>query len=881
MKKKIIVIVLLLVLVFALVACGEPDTDVPDGGETPGGDKPSGGEIPGGGDNPIVDIDNSIFTSDMTLDEIVNAFTNYVQSYSIDYEDKTTDYVGAKPGDTNRNFSSHCRFTKTGYSYSYYKFEKNYEIAFFFENDIFYELYNTGEYIRCDITDYTGYDYVIDMGDEYSSMFIDAVELAKSGAQIKIEGGKITISKGDYEYIIYGVNKTSIAIPQGISDYKSKEPNIPTIKYEPLEGDNTKCSVAEVAFYLRSVEIPQTIDGMSVVAIDNALTNNEHLKKITISNGITTLAPYVFSPCKNLTDIVYKGTKAEWHNLVKVSKCEVPQRITVTCTDGVYDEDEFVMFKSDMTKDRILDIINNSKYLALDVNGDKQYNNNVAYYIGETGIYCQGSFNKNATPFKSIMFYDGTVFYEYDDQMEEVYYDATDYAGYDIDLKTILLDLRKELLSVVIESISTGYTIENGCLKTGIYTVRYWDGKSEVELPSIFDDYKNMQTNSPVAFELSADKSYYILTYISNKFRSYVVPQTYEGLPVKEISGTSLSHLKNITIPVCIEKLPESGSVGNDINIVYGGTMKQWYGLSKDLEWATSSSVKVVCSDGEYSYDALRKQVDFSEDMSKEEVIQRLKDLKYFIFRFDNDAIYYVGDKLMILNLFIEGVEMPYIYEFFEGKRGYEIEIGGEMRITDFTGYDVDIDTYFACYMNDGLKDVVYENVANGKYSIEDGCLVAYEESEDESERYKYVIQPCIEAPTGTIPEGYEDYATRETTEDTISYTLSEDEKYYTLSYIKEYFHSFEVPETYNGLPVTKLSASTISTFENIVIPTSITEIPSSVYDISELNSRTLNIEYKGTKEQWHELSKDLEWTRADHIKVTCSDGVYDNTTAQ
>lgn len=258
------------------------------------------------------------------------------------------------------------------------------------------------------------------------------------------------------------------------------------------------------------------------------------------------------------------------------------------------------IFTPDMTESEILAIVNSIKYVAIDVSGYDEYNNKATYYVGETGIYCLGTYGRNNKTFISIIFYDGTVFYEYDDEMEEVYYDATDYAGYDTDFQGDLGGIVKNLVEGIIEGMQSGYSIENGCLKAGEFTVRYWDGKSEIELPDVFADYKSLPTNSPVKFTLSEDGTYYILSYASSRLTKYTVPEIYEGLPVKEISARSFGNFDEFTIPACIEKLPECVDVDTPLSIIYKGTMAQWYKLSKDIRWSIEENVTVTCSDGVY-----------------------------------------------------------------------------------------------------------------------------------------------------------------------------------------------------------------------------------------------------------------------------------------
>ena len=75
-------------------------------------------------------------------------------------------------------------------------------------------------------------------------------------------------------------------------------------------------SIGNEAFYycsdLTDVNIPN-----SLVSIDEyAFMYCNSLTHIIIPNSITTIKRYAFNSCKSLTDIYYKGTEAEWANIV-------------------------------------------------------------------------------------------------------------------------------------------------------------------------------------------------------------------------------------------------------------------------------------------------------------------------------------------------------------------------------------------------------------------------------------------------------------------------------------------------------------------------------------------------------------------------------------
>lgn len=84
---------------------------------------------------------------------------------------------------------------------------------------------------------------------------------------------------------------------------------------------------------------------------------------------------------------------------------------------------------------------------------------------------------------------------------------------------------------------------------------------------------------------------------------------------------------------------------------------------------------------------------------------------------------------------------------------------------------------------------------------------------------------------------------------------------------------------SYNDIPVTTIDAQAFSNntkITSITIPTSITKIGSNAFSGSN-NLATIN--YKGTKEQWFNLSKDSSWNNNSNITtIKCSDGDYDES---
>ena len=101
---------------------------------------------------------------------------------------------------------------------------------------------------------------------------------------------------------------------------------------------NSVTSIGSNAFYwcsLKKVTIPN-----SVTSIESNTFFGCNLKKITIPNSVKSIGKSAFEYCEFLTNINYKGTMEQWGKIEKGSFWSYHTGdFTITCTDGVLDED--------------------------------------------------------------------------------------------------------------------------------------------------------------------------------------------------------------------------------------------------------------------------------------------------------------------------------------------------------------------------------------------------------------------------------------------------------------------------------------------------------------------------------------------------------------
>lgn len=132
----------------------------------------------------------------------------------------------------------------------------------------------------------------------------------------------------DYTYTIYGINNTTLEIPDKYKDYATR----PTTKYlasfEDVEGGLAFTGLNE---WTDEFVIPEKFDGKDVVAI-KLVEGFYKCKKITIPVSIKKIEGFrnFFG---DIDEMYYAGTKEQW-NAIELTGAEVYEDKTVHCTDG-------------------------------------------------------------------------------------------------------------------------------------------------------------------------------------------------------------------------------------------------------------------------------------------------------------------------------------------------------------------------------------------------------------------------------------------------------------------------------------------------------------------------------------------------------------------
>lgn len=133
----------------------------------------------------------------------------------------------------------------------------------------------------------------------------------------------------DYTFTIYGINNTTLEIPDKYKDYATR----PTTKYlanfEDTEGGLAFTGLNE--WIDDEFVIPEKFDGKDVVAI-KLVEYFYKCKKITIPVSIKKIDgfSYFFG---NIDEMYYTGTKEQW-NAIELTGTEVNEDKTVHCSDG-------------------------------------------------------------------------------------------------------------------------------------------------------------------------------------------------------------------------------------------------------------------------------------------------------------------------------------------------------------------------------------------------------------------------------------------------------------------------------------------------------------------------------------------------------------------
>lgn len=162
-------------------------------------------------------------------------------------------------------------------------------------------------------------DYIYNERNGYESFFTVNFEKDKIIFAYKTQ---------DYTFTIYGINETTLEIPDKYKDYKTRPATKYLASFEDVEGGLTFTGVNE---WTDEFVIPEKIDGKDVVAI-NLVEYLYKCKKITIPVSIKKIDgfSYFFG---SVGEMYYAGTMKQW-NAIDLTKGELYSDKTVHCTDG-------------------------------------------------------------------------------------------------------------------------------------------------------------------------------------------------------------------------------------------------------------------------------------------------------------------------------------------------------------------------------------------------------------------------------------------------------------------------------------------------------------------------------------------------------------------
>ncbi len=288
----------------------------------------------------------------------------------------------------------------------------------------------------------------------------------------------------------------------------------------------------------------------------------------------------------------------------------------------------------------------------------------------------------------------------------------------------------------------------------------------------------------------------------------------------------------------------------------------------------------VACGDNSDN-DNAPTALTFSEDMSKAEIIEQLGKIENLTLEAYNTgekhSTYYVGKTFFWCEYAKAGNSR---FDFMDDMRMYYGEYypngsGTYIGMTDYTGYDADVASYFTDMLQEEYIDKYIEYVNNDEYFIENGNF-KHEETKTiggVAQTVVLTVYDCNVTKMPSLPDVFADYKTMSATQDVIEFNLSSDETYYNVGFINRYVKTYEVPSTYSGKPVKEFIAGCYSeNLKTITLPTSIVKLG---YCGHNAEDGELHVIYKGTKAQWASIENSDNWANTDGVRITCTDGDY------
>lgn len=133
----------------------------------------------------------------------------------------------------------------------------------------------------------------------------------------------------DYTYTIYGINNTTLEIPDKYKDYKTRQTTKYLASFEDVEDGLAFTGLNE--WIDDEFVIPEKFDGKDVVAI-KLVEGFYKCKKITIPASIKKIDGFS-NFFGSVNEMYYTGTKEQW-NAIELTGAEVYEDKTVHCSDG-------------------------------------------------------------------------------------------------------------------------------------------------------------------------------------------------------------------------------------------------------------------------------------------------------------------------------------------------------------------------------------------------------------------------------------------------------------------------------------------------------------------------------------------------------------------
>lgn len=283
------------------------------------------------------------FTEDMTYDEILDIWYNDVKSFECKkykcIQDQTWELAFAYNITEQGNICCYTLHPEDSDDLEHRYAASFYEGAIYY--DLSYSDYDPGfsSYIYYD---YSGYNYDFsDINNRYKENMDYTLKNGIDDKILTVENNQLIITySSTYKAVFSNFNKTELNVSELFGDYKANSEKQNVLKFKPLE-DGTKCMLIYAGNYLKDVEIPETVDGRTVVRLGDpsGAFSGFHgctvLTRITIPRSVISVAS--IGNCTKLKEINYGGTIDEWRNGANLSSDD----FVVNCIDGSITQAEY------------------------------------------------------------------------------------------------------------------------------------------------------------------------------------------------------------------------------------------------------------------------------------------------------------------------------------------------------------------------------------------------------------------------------------------------------------------------------------------------------------------------------------------------------------